>query len=343
MKLSELDGIGPATEEKLARRGIHDVFQLLVHSTAEVADMIGSDNISAMQLFEKARRKLQEEGIMDKTFRSGKEVEKDNEGKQKISTGCRELDKLLTGGLETGSVTEIYGEFGCGKTQFSHTMAVRVQLPKENKGLESKTIYLDTEDTFRATRIRKIASKLGLDEDQVLENITVARAHNSAEQKLIMDEIENLVRKNNDYRLIIVDSATGLFREDYPGRDHLSERQKYLGMFLSQCERIAKAHKIAVIWTNQVMQSPSGNPYIDPIMAIGGPSLAHKSTYRIYFKKAGKKRIAKMVDSPEHAETEVMFALSESGVVDLEVKEAEEKEAKKAETKKKKQEKLSEE
>ncbi|MGI0077321.1 MAG: DNA repair and recombination protein RadA, partial [Nitrosopumilaceae archaeon] len=42
------------------------------------------------------------------------------------------------------------------------------------------------------------------------------------------------------------------------------------------------------------------------------------STYRIYFKKSGKKRIARMVDSPHHPEHEVIFALSEAGVVDPE-------------------------
>jgi DNA repair protein RAD51 len=33
-----------------------------------------------------------------------------------ISTGSNELDKLLAGGMETGSITEIFGEFRTGKT-----------------------------------------------------------------------------------------------------------------------------------------------------------------------------------------------------------------------------------
>ena len=44
--------------------------------------------------------------------------------------------------------------------------------------------------------------------------------------------------------------------------------------------------------------------------------MAHTSTYRIYFKKSGKKRIARMVDSPHHPEQEVIFGLGEAGVID---------------------------
>lgn len=45
-----------------------------------------------------------------------------------LTTGSRELDKLLGGGIETGSVTEIFGEFRTGKTQLCHTLAVTCQV-----------------------------------------------------------------------------------------------------------------------------------------------------------------------------------------------------------------------
>lgn len=45
-----------------------------------------------------------------------------------LSTGSRELDKLLGGGFETGSITEIFGEFRTGKTQICHTLAVTCQV-----------------------------------------------------------------------------------------------------------------------------------------------------------------------------------------------------------------------
>jgi DNA repair protein RadA len=81
--------------------------------------------------------------------------------------------------------------------------------------------------------------------------------------------------------------------------------------------RIAETYNCAAIATNQVMASPDVF-FGDPTRPIGGNVVAHTSTYRIYFKKSGKKRIARMVDSPHHPEEEVIFALGEAGVIDLE-------------------------
>ena len=74
---------------------------------------------------------------------------------------------------------------------------------------------------------------------------------------------------------------------------------------------------IAAIATNQVMSSPD-QFFGDPTKPVGGNVVAHTSTYRVYFKKSGKKRIARMVDSPHHPEMDVIFALGEAGVIDPE-------------------------
>jgi DNA repair protein RadA len=81
--------------------------------------------------------------------------------------------------------------------------------------------------------------------------------------------------------------------------------------------RIAETYDCAAIATNQVMASPDVF-FGDPTRPIGGNVVAHTSTYRIYFKKSGKKRIARMVDSPHHPEEEVIFALGEAGIIDPE-------------------------
>lgn len=63
------------------------------------------------------------------------------------------------GGLETGSITEIFGEFRTGKTQICHTMAVTCQLPISSGGAEGKCLYIDTEGTFRPERLVSIAER----------------------------------------------------------------------------------------------------------------------------------------------------------------------------------------
>lgn len=90
-----------------------------------------------------------------------------------------ELDKLLEGGIETGSITEVFGEFRTGKTQLAHTLCVTCQMAVTDGGAEGKAIYIDTEGSFRPSRLQAIAERFGLDPAVALENVAYARAHNS--------------------------------------------------------------------------------------------------------------------------------------------------------------------
>jgi len=335
MEITKLKGVGDIVAKKFSSNGITTVEQLFVIPPPKIAEMLGIDNESAIELFRKARVAMNDTSY----FQSGLEADKEDDDIEKISTGTNALDKLFTGGVECGATTEIYGEFGCGKTQFCHTMAVRVQRPVSEGGLDGKCIWIDTEGTFETKRIRQIAKALNYVEETALENIIHAKVYNSADQYIILQEVEHLLEKDKSIKLIVIDSAIGLFRQDFSGRGMLSERQKYLDEFLTLSSNMANYHKVAVIWTNQVMINP-GIFYGDPVTAVGGTVLAHKSTYRVYFKKSGVYRIGIMVDSPKHGRTEVMFGLSESGVVDREVAEELEKKRKAEKAKKKKQEKI---
>ncbi len=177
-------------------------------------------------------------------------------------------------------------------------------------------MYIDTENTFRPERIVSIAKAKGLDPEKVLDNIIVARAYNSAHQILILEETGPIIEQHN-IKLIIADSAVGLFRAEYLGRGTLSERQQRLNRFMHLLVRTAETYNCAEIATNQVMASPDIF-FGDPTKPIGGNVVAHTSTYRIYFKKSGKKRIARMVDSPQHPEEEVIFTVTENGIADPE-------------------------
>jgi RecA/RadA recombinase len=45
-------------------------------------------------------------------------------------------------GFQTMSISEVFGEFRCGKTQLSHTISVIAQLPKDMGGAEGKVAYI---------------------------------------------------------------------------------------------------------------------------------------------------------------------------------------------------------
>ena len=316
LRLDSLEGVGPVTTKKLTDAGIHNIMDLVVRGPVEVAEITGMDKETAEKIVNKARQQLVEEGLIAKDFVSATEIYKRRQDIGKISTGTNCLDLLFDGGVETQALTEVYGEFGSGKTQFCHTMCVNVQKPKEQGGQDGGVLYIDTENTFRPERIVSIAKANGMDPEKVLDKIIVARAYNSAHQILILEEAGPIIQENN-IKLIIADSAAGLFRAEYLGRGTLSERQQRLNKFVHLLVRTAETYNCAAIATNQVMSSPDVF-FGDPTRPIGGNIIAHTSTYRVYFKKSGKKRIARMVDSPHHPEQEVIFILTEAGISDPE-------------------------
>eukprot|EP01064_Diplonema_japonicum_P027722 TRINITY_DN4070_c0_g1_i2.p1 TRINITY_DN4070_c0_g1~~TRINITY_DN4070_c0_g1_i2.p1 ORF type:complete len:356 (+),score=111.60 TRINITY_DN4070_c0_g1_i2:53-1120(+) len=233
-----------------------------------------------------------------------------------ITTGSRELDKLLGGGFETGSITEIFGEFRTGKTQLCHTLCVTCQLPIEKSGGEGRALYIDTEGTFRPQRLRDIAKRYELDPDDVLDNIAYGKAHNTDHQNQLLIQAAAMMSENR-YALIVVDSATALYRTDYTGRGELAARQQHLGQFLRALTNLAEEYGIAVVITNQVVATPDAMPGTSALKPIGGNIMAHASTTRLYLRKGAREnRLCKIFDSPSLPEGEAPFAIFEDGIGD---------------------------
>ncbi len=315
--LSDLEGVGPITKKKLEDSGIHNLMDLIVRGPVELGEISSMTSETCEKIVTTARRQLAENGTITKDFTTAAEIYKRRQKIGKITTSTEALDKLLGGGIETQAITEIYGEFGSGKTQFCHTMCVTVQKSKEEGGLDGGVLYIDTEGTFRPERVVTIAKAHNMDPNKVLDKIIVARAYNSAHQVLILEEAGKTIQEEN-IKLIVSDSITGLFRAEYLGRGTLATRQQKLGRYIRLISRIAETYNCAVIATNQVSSSPDSF-FGDPIRPIGGNVLGHASTYRIYFRKGGKnKRVAKIVDSPHHPLSEAVFELGEKGVQDTE-------------------------
>jgi len=237
-----------------------------------------------------------------------------------LTTGSGELDKLLGGGIETGSITEIFGEFRTGKTQICHTLCVTCQLPLEQGGGLGKALYIDTEGTFRPKRLIAVAERYGLNPNDVLENVAYARAFNTDHQMKLLVQASAMLSESR-YALIIVDSATALYRTDYSGRGELSARQMHLARFLRNLMRLADEFGVAVVLTNQVVAQVDGGAMFmaDPKKPIGGNIMAHSSTTRLSLRKGrGNTRVCKVYDSPCLPEEEAMFSINDNGIGDPE-------------------------
>lgn len=249
-------------------------------------------------------------------FTTAAEIAQQRQDLCMMTTGSSELDALLKGGIETGSITEIFGEFRTGKTQLCHTLCVTCQLPMEQGGAEGKAMYIDTEGTFRPERLTEIAERYGLNGQDVLDNVAYARAYNSDHQSQLLVEAACMMAEQR-FGLVIVDSATGLYRTDYSGRGELSARQMHLAKFMRALSKLAATYGVACVITNQVVAKPDAASFGPSSVPIGGNIIAHASTTRLSLRKGrGETRICKIYDSPCLPEGEATFAIQGSGIGD---------------------------
>jgi len=198
--LEDLPGVGPATAEKLREAGFSSVEAIAVASPGELVAAAEVGEATAAKIIAGAREAADVGG-----FETGDRILERRKLVGKITTGSKSFNELLGGGMETQSIVELYGEFGSGKTQVAHQMAINVQLPTEMGGLHGSVIIIDTENTFRPERIAQMVKGLppapdGLDRDPAdfLKNISVARAFNSNHQILLAESALDLADKARD-------------------------------------------------------------------------------------------------------------------------------------------------
>ncbi|MFW6383619.1 MAG: DNA repair and recombination protein RadA [Nanoarchaeota archaeon] len=308
--IMDLPGVGAATADKLSAVGYSDLLSVAVASPGEVVDATGISESAARKMINSAREAL------EMGFEDGDAIMKKRETIERIPTGSKTFDELIGGGFETGAISEVFSEFGGGKTQIAHLLSANIHKMENEK--EPVAVYIDTENTFRPERIKQLAVGSGIDPDFALKQIKVARAYNSDHQMLLSEKVEELIKeKNLNVKLIVVDSLTAHFRAEFIGRGTLAERQQKLNRHMHTLLRLADKYNIAIYVTNQVMSKPD-QFFGDPTAAIGGHIVAHASTFRIYLRK-GKKgcRVAKLVDSPNMPDGECSFFVTEEGLKEI--------------------------
>jgi len=336
--LENLPGVGPATADKLRDNGFESFQSIAVASPGELSNTADIGDSTAADVISAARDAADIGG-----FESGSDVLRRREEIGKLTWGVEEVDDLLGGGVETQSITEVYGEFGSGKSQVTHELAVTVQLPQDHGGLEGRAIFVDSEDTFRPERIDDMVRGLseealqasmdhreieGTPDDEeameelvevFLDKIHVAKAFNSNHQILLAEKANDIASEYDDtdwpVRMVCVDSLTAHFRAEYVGRGELAPRQQKLNKHLHDLARVANLHNAAVVVTNQVQSNPDSF-FGDPTKPIGGNILGHKSTFRLYLRKSkGTKRIVRLVDAPNLPDGEAVMRVEDGGLM----------------------------
>ena len=335
---NELNGVGPATADKLTDAGYTNYLDLAVADGSTLENEADIGEKTAQDVVKQARELADVGG-----FKSAREIAIQRREIMDVSFGVPEVDDLLGGGVSTQAITEVYGENSSGKSQVAHQIAVMAQLPEEHGGADGGVVFIDTEDTFRPGRIEDMVK--GLDDDikracfdsheldasnvtdknvdklvhSVLENIHVAKGFNSDHQTLLTEKaLKEVVPEHEDTNMpvrgLIIDSLTAQFRAEYVGRGELANRQQKLNGNISILQKYTDRYNGFVLITNQVSSNPDSY-FGDPTNPIGGNILGHASTYRIYLRNSkNDKRITRLVDAPELADGEAVMRITGNGL-----------------------------
>ena len=323
--LKGIPHLGPVNQERLNEVGIYSYHGMIVAGPIEIDELTGMGQDKCVEAVEHCRKYLIETGKLSKSVRSALDVYQERLEIEKVSSGCKLLDKQLFGGFETKSLIEAYGVYGSGKTQLAHTLAVMAQLPKANGGLNGSVLWIDTENTFRPERVVDIIKGRKLETiarvDDFLKGIKVTRVYSTDEQRLRIEELDKIISENRaakgkKIRLVIIDSIIALPRAEYQGQGRLSRKQQHVNHMMLMLKRQSEIYDLVVFYTNQVYEDIQA--WGDSTRPSGGHAIAHASSIRLYLKKGpkpdakGQRGVIRMMDSPNHINFECPYNLSEN-------------------------------
>ncbi|MHA2357685.1 MAG: DNA repair and recombination protein RadA [Candidatus Heimdallarchaeaceae archaeon] len=325
ISLEDLPSVGKGTAEMLREKGFN-IYLLETTPVRELEEKYGI-TANAAKKYKNALRDIRG-GI---EFINAFDIMEKQKEAPAFTYGIKSLDALTTieelgvAGVRLGETIELFGPFRSGKSQICHQLCVTVQLPSELGGIGKKAVFIDTEGTFSPSRIKAIhgmlQKELGWEKEfeDVLRDITYARAYNSDHQMSLVERLLELFYNHKDeYGFVALDSATAHFRAEYAGRGTLAERQQTINYHLGILGRLADTYNVAIAITNQVQSNPAAF-FGDPTQAIGGNILGHWAVTRFYLRKSkGEKRIIRIYDSPYLPESEAVFAITPEGCVDVE-------------------------
>lgn len=315
MSVNQLEGVGGVTAKKLDSFGVTSLIDICIRGGREISEITGVTKAKADGWVFNSQKILEDNDMIRKSDLDIIDLMEYQENLKSVSTTCKAIDNLCGGGVKPECVYEVYGEFGSGKTQFCNTLIVEAINNGDN------IVWIDCEDTFRPRRIIEILKAKEYAEtreelETALRHISYFYTPNTEQLLGTVNALSKTMEKKRP-SLVILDGSIGQFREEYLGRGTLADRQNQIARLMTHIKNISYYFRCTVVFTNQVQTDPS-IMFGDPVKPIGGNVVGHAATYRIYFKKSGKKRIARMVDSPEHPISDAEFRLTIKGVEDIE-------------------------
>lgn len=288
----EINGIGPASADRLRQQGIETVEELAAADPENVSVPTGNMEELISRANQQTITSQSASDLLD-------EYQHDTDY---VSTGVDILDDLLGGGWEDETIAMVYGQSGRGKSQLAFSSIVEA-------ATEGSVAYIETEMQSKsvAQRLADIA-----EDPEVLDNITFYSAYSLSEQ---YDTYQTVVDDHDDLVALYVDSFTAQFRmtDDFDGRENLGARSNAIGKHLRQLGKLSRSHGFPIVMTGQVYPQPEAYGKSDQLW--GGEKLRHFISYFVRMSNGkGELFEATLENHPGRSEGGVLVNITEEGV-----------------------------
>lgn len=229
---------------------------------------------------------------------------------EKISAGSYDLNKWLYGGYEKGVISMIAGPPGSGKTNFC-ILAACSQAKKENK-----ILFIDTEGGFSVERVKQV---VGENYQDILKNILILEPTSFDEQKKVLLNLVNRVKKDH-VSLIIIDGMAMLYRLELGDAIKMKDTELIRGVNretahqMRALSEIARKQHIPIIITNQVYSLFSKGEAVKEAHLVGGDLFKYWSKCIIELKNENRGKKAILLKHRSMPRKELNFEIREKGI-----------------------------
>lgn len=239
----------------------------------------------------------------------------------KISTGCSKIDDILGGGFRTGTINEIFGESGSGKTQLVLYTSIH--------NLSKCSVYICTEDLFPAKRFNQIMNSIKSRDQDYGKNVFVEHISEAKDlQFCIRMQLPKLLQQNI-VSLIVIDSIAAPFRVESTDYVQRAGELRELAIMLIT---LAQQYNIAIVCINQVTASFADSDSIHPALGLAWSNMVStrlrisKTTQSVIIDDSGvcksdsggqNKLFAReisVVFAPDLANSSTLFTITSNGI-----------------------------
>lgn len=236
--------------KKLEKHNINTKIQLGLSTTNKLSFLHLSPSILS-NMINLSRQSLS-------SVSNGRELITKGKTRSKISTGLLNIDKVLLGGITTGTTTLLLGDAGSGKTQICFQLTVNSQYLKNNNKV--KTLFIDITGTFRSERLVEIARNNNVDIKSLLGNILVLRPYMNEKNINLISEIKRYLIHHN-IKLIIMDDIMFNFYPETDSKQASINNFRYFENFLYSINDLAIKYDVAIVLTHKIKKNYEVNSY----------------------------------------------------------------------------------